>query len=98
MTYRLLVRRQAKLDLRRAVRWYEAQQPGLGREFLVQADAVLDRVSDNPVQYQVIYRNVRRAIMRKFPYGVFYRIDGADIVVFAVVHLHRDPSSWQDRT
>ena len=98
MTYRLLVRRQAKLDLQRAVRWYEAQQPGLGREFMVQADAVLDRVSGNPVQYQVIYRDVRRAILRKFPYGVFYRIDGTDIVVFAVVHLHRDPSSWQTRT
>src|SRR5712692_1600144 len=33
----------------------------------------------------------------RFPYGLFYRIDGSAVLVFAVVHLHRDPSTWQDR-
>jgi len=47
--------------------------------------------------YQVVHREVRRAIPRRFPYGVFYRIDGVDLLVFAVVDLHRDPSTWQDR-
>ena len=97
MTYRLVVRRQAKLDLRRATRRYEEQRPGLGRELVAQVDSVLDRITDNPHQWQVIYRDVRRAIVQRFPYGVFYRIDGADIVVFAIVHLHRDPFSWQQR-
>ena len=97
MTYRLLVGRQAKLDLQRAVRWYDQQQYGLGPELVAQADAAIARIADNPTQYQVIYRNMRRAILRKFPYGVFYRIDGTDIVVFAIVHLHRDPLSWQSR-
>jgi hypothetical protein len=49
------------------------------------------------MQYQVVHREVRRAIPRRFPYGVFYRIDGAEVLVFAVVDLHRDPSIWQDR-
>jgi toxin ParE1/3/4 len=97
VTYRLLVRKQAKLDLRQAVRWYDQQQYGLGRELVEQADAALERIADNPTQYQVVHRNVRRAILRRFPYGIFYWIDGADIVVFAIVHLHRDPSSWQGR-
>ena len=97
MTYRLVVRRQAKLDLRRATRWYEEQRPGLGRELVAQVDRVLDRVTNNPHQWQVIYRGVRRAIVQRFPYGVFYRIDGTDIIVFAIVHLHRDPFSWQQR-
>jgi plasmid stabilization system protein ParE len=97
VTYRLVVRRQAKLDLRRATRWYEEQRLGLGRELVAQVENVLDRITDNPPQWQVIYRDVRRAIVQKFPYGVFYRIDGSDIVVFAIVHLHRDPFSWQQR-
>jgi plasmid stabilization system protein ParE len=97
VTYRLLVRRQAKLDLRQAVQWYDQQQYGLGREFGAQVDAAMELIADNPMQYQILYRNIRRAILRKFPYGVFYRIDGTDIVVFAIVHLHRDPSSWQAR-
>lgn len=97
MTYRLVVRRQAKADIRKAARWYESQRAGLGRAFVQQIDALLDRVRLNPMQYQVVHREVRRAIPRRFPYGVFYRIDGEDVLVFAVVDLHRDPSIWQDR-
>ena len=97
MTYRLTVRRQAKEDIRAAARWYEPQGPGLGRAFVRQVDVLLDRVRQNPLQYQVVYREVRRAIPSRFPYGLFYRIDGSDVLVFAVVHLHREPSTWQDR-
>jgi plasmid stabilization system protein ParE len=95
--YHLRVRRQAEDDLRRGARWYEDQRAGLGRQFVAEIEAALDRVAENPMRYQTIYRDIRRAIPRKFPYGVFYRIDRDDIVVFAVVHLHRDPASWQDR-
>jgi plasmid stabilization system protein ParE len=97
VTYRLVVRRQAKADIRQAARWYERQRVGLGRTFVGQIDALFDRIRLNPMQYQVVYREVRRAIPRQFPYGVFYRIDGLEAVVFAVVDLHRDPSIWQDR-
>mgnify|MGYP001574190158 CR=1 FL=1 len=97
MTYRLVVRRQAKADIREAARWYERQRVGLGRAFVQQIDALLDRVRLNPMQYQIVHREVRRAIPRRFPYGVFYRVDGAAVLVFAVVDLHRDPSIWQDR-
>ena len=97
MTYRLVVRRQAKADIREAARWYERQRVGLGRAFVQQVNALLDRVRLNPMQYQIVHREVRQAIPRRFPYGVFYRIDGSEVVVFAVVDLHRDPSIWQDR-
>ncbi|MBI2371807.1 MAG: type II toxin-antitoxin system RelE/ParE family toxin [Deltaproteobacteria bacterium] len=82
MTYRLIVRRQAKADIREAARRYEEQRPGLGRTFVRQIDALLDRVRVNPMQHQVVYREIRRAIPRRFPYGVFYRIDGLDVLVF----------------
>lgn len=97
MTYRVVVRRQAKADIREAARWYESQRVSLGRAFVQQIDAILERIRLNPMQYQVVHRDIRRAIPRRFPYGVFYRIDGTDILVFAVVDLHRDPSIWQDR-
>ena len=97
MTYRLVVRRQAKADIRGAARWYERQRIGLGTTFVQQIDALVDLIRLNPMQYQIVYREVRRAIPRRFPYGVFYRIEGSEILVFAVVDLHRDPSIWQDR-
>jgi plasmid stabilization system protein ParE len=64
---------------------------------VAEVEATLNRISDNPLQYQTIYREMRRAIPRKFPYGVFYRVEQDAIVVFAIVHLHRNPASWQDR-
>ncbi|MGH2360827.1 MAG: type II toxin-antitoxin system RelE/ParE family toxin [bacterium] len=97
MTYRLVVRRQAKADIREAARWDERQRTGLGRTFVQQIDALLDLIRLNPTQYQIAHREVRRAIPRRCPYGVFYRIEGSEIVVFAVVDLHRDPSTGQDR-
>lgn len=97
MNYRLLVRSQAKRDLRHSVKWYETQLAGLGREFVVEVDAVLGRISENPSLYQPVYRDVRRAVTHRFPYGIFYRIDQDEIVVFAVVHVYRDVTSWQDR-
>ena len=97
MTYRLSVRHPAKADIRRAAQWYEGQRPGLGRAFVRQIDVLLSRLRVNPMQYQIVYREIRRAIPRRFPYGVFYRVEGQTVLVFAVVDLHRDPSTWQDR-
>ena len=97
MTYRLVVRQQAKADIRDAARWYERQRIGLGRAFVEQIDALLDRIRLNPMQYQVVHGEIRRAVPRRFPYGVFYRIEGSEMsgsvrcatcshVIDAVVH------------
>ena len=64
MTDRLTVRRQAKADVREAARWYERQRHGLGRAFLHQIDVLLDRIREDPLPHQVVYRGVRRAIPR----------------------------------
>jgi plasmid stabilization system protein ParE len=97
VNYQLVVRRSTKADVRSAARQYELQRPGLGREFVAEVDEALSRVADNPLQYQVLYREARRAIVHRFPYGVFYRIEASAIVVFCVSHLHRDPTSWKAR-
>jgi len=88
--YELLVRGRAKADVRRAAKWYERQREGLGREFIAEVDAALRRIEGNPEQYEVVHREIRHTILRRFPYGVFYRIRTTKITVFAVVHLKRD--------
>ena len=103
MTFRLLPRRRAKAEVRSAARWYERQRTGLGREFIAEVDHALTRVAENLFQYEVLHREARRGIVRRFPYGVFYRIekdknkDKNEVVVFCVIHLHRDPGSWKKR-
>ena len=95
MNLELLVRGRAKADIRRAAKWYERQKEGLGKRFVAEVDAALERIEANPEQYQIVHRNIRHAITRDFPYGVFYRIRGNKISVFAVVHLDRDDVHWK---
>lgn len=95
MNLELLVRGRAKADIRRAAKWYERQKEGLGRRFVAEVDAAFERIAANPERCQIVYRNIRHAITRDFPYGVFYRIRSSKISVFAVVHLHRDDVHWK---
>ncbi len=97
MKYELVLRRQAKADIRRAARWYESQRRGLGKEFVLEVDAAIARIEANPEQYQIVHRNLRRSIARRFPYGIFYRIEGSSVIVFAIVHLHQDETTWKRR-
>mgnify|MGYP001454394311 CR=1 FL=1 len=90
MTYELLLRGKAKADIRRAARWYEYQREGLGKELIAEVDGALARIQASPEQYEIVHREIRHAILRRFPYGVFYRIRDDKITVFAVLHLKRD--------
>ena len=92
--YELLLRGKAKGDIRRAARWYENQRKGLGKEFVAEVDAALVHILASPEQYEIVHREIRHAILRRFPYGVFYRIRTTKISVFAVMHLKRDDIPW----
>jgi plasmid stabilization system protein ParE len=95
VNYELLIRGRAKRDVRRAAKWYERQREGLGREFVGEVDAALARIAGNPQQYEVVHREIRHSILRRFPYGVFYRILANKISVFAIVHLKQDDIVWK---
>ena len=93
-----ILRPAASADVEDAYRWYEAQQTGLGEEFLAAAEAVIKSVVANPLQFPVIHRQTRRALLRRFPYGFYYRIVEDQIVVVACMHGRRDPRRWQSRS
>jgi plasmid stabilization system protein ParE len=90
LTARVLLRRAAELDLAGIEDWYEAQQSGLGAEFREAIDELFRRIGDNPLAYPERYRANRRAIVRRFPYVVWYRLEKRDAIVLACVHGRRD--------
>jgi toxin ParE1/3/4 len=96
----LRLRPEARLDLEAAARWYEAQEPGLGRRFLEEVRQAFRRIQSNPEASGSGYRNTRRALIRRFPYGVIYLpVPERDtIVVLAVLHCGRDPKLWRQRS
>ena len=99
MSAELLIRPEAEAELAEAYGWYESQRPGLGDELLRAVEAKLAAVCRTPEAFAPVHRRVRRALIRRFPYGVFYTIDrdGQRVVVLAVMHMHRDPQQWQRR-
>ena len=93
----ILIRPAAAADIEDAFHWYEGQQANLGGEFLDELNAVLTNLESHPQQYPVIHRETRRALVARFPYGIFYRIYGNEIVVVACLHARRNPKKWQGR-
>lgn len=76
----------ATADLLAAHDLYERRSPGLGKDFILMVDAVLDVVARQPELFPTVHRGLRRALVRRFPYAVFYRIDPDAIRVIAVLH------------
>lgn len=86
---------QAELD--DAVAWYEEQAVGLGYEFLDELDQALRFIASFPELHPLVDPKVRRCLVNRFPYGIFYGIDAGSIIVLAVAHLKRKPAYWKKR-
>ena len=88
----------ARAELIEAQDWYENESPGLGRRFRTAVDAVIQRMSATPRQFPVVYRSIRRALLRRFPYALMFVIEAdGTLTVIACFHGSRDPMRWQER-
>jgi plasmid stabilization system protein ParE len=88
---RLIVRPDAEADIAAAYDWYEEQRHGLGKEFLEEVSAVIETVRTEPLRFPAIYRTLRRALVHRFPYGIFFVFRVDTITVVAAMHLARHP-------
>jgi plasmid stabilization system protein ParE len=80
----------AKADIEREARWYEAQRPGLGSDFVTEVKRVIGLIATNPFRYSLRFGNWRRANLRRFPHAVFFQVIEGHPIVFAVLHAKRD--------
>lgn len=87
----------AEDELSEAIRYYEDVEPGLGQDFAVEIYSAVKRAIANPRAWTVLDGEVRRSLVRRFPYGVLYAEDDGGILVVAVMHLHREPGYWKGR-
>lgn len=97
MSRSLLVRLEAEQDLAEAFGWYEEQRPGLGSDFLLCVEAALTQICRNPRAFPIVHRSVHRALLPRFPYGVFFVLERERVVVLAVLHAKRNPRRWPRR-
>jgi plasmid stabilization system protein ParE len=95
MNRALVVTPEAAADIQAAFAWYEEQRLGLGFEFNACVDAAMNAALRHPEAHLCVEDEVRRVLVRRFPYGVFYIIDDQAITVLAVMHSRRKPTAWK---
>jgi plasmid stabilization system protein ParE len=99
MSCGLIVRAEAEADIAEAAKWYEEREKGLGTEFIAEINQAIERIGARPLTYLRLRSNpeVRRILLRRFPYRVFYIVRRDAILVFAVLHTARHERHWRQR-
>ena len=84
-------------EMQAAAAQYAARTRGLGDEFLDEIKQALHRIQEFPQLWSIYAGEYRRYLLKRFLYGLMYRIDPERIFIIAVAHLHRHPGYWKDR-
>lgn len=92
----------AEREVNSAACWYDDQRAGLGDDFLDEYVRRLKRIEESPLSFAPLETNdtefeIRRAILKRFPYGIVYQVLPSECIVLAVMHLSRRPNYWIGR-
>ena len=93
----LVIRKVAEQDLDEASKWYESRRTGLGAEFLLTVETAVASILAHPEANALVHKNLRRAFIHRFPYGIFYYVEEPRIVIVGVIHSSRSPRIWKRR-
>lgn len=97
MSFRLEYRPEASADVAEAFSYYESQEVGLGGEFEAELDHTMRLLTEMARAGPVVHRRLRRVLMQRFPFAVYYRVSGQTVEVRGVIHSSRDPRTWKRR-
>jgi hypothetical protein len=87
----------AEAELLEAIAFYNGESEGLGFEFAVEVNRTLLRILEHPLAWTMLSKRTRRCRTIRFPYGLLYQIREDIVLIVAVMHLHREPTSWRNR-
>ena len=87
----------AEHELNEAAQYYDLADPGLGAAFLEEVDRCLQSIQAAPEAGAILRGAVRRRLLRRFPYGLLYKIKPSGIRILAVMNLRRRPTYWVGR-
>lgn len=97
MNYILEFTDEAKSDLKDATNWYKIKNNNLAVDFIVKIENCINYFKENPFISPIIYKNVRKIKIERFPYSILYIIKDEKIVIFSIMHSSRNPEIWQKR-
>lgn len=94
---RLRVRKTARAEIVAAFEWYLARSPAAAQRFLGEIDEAMRVIEEAPERQSIIRGRLRRVLLRRFPYGVYYKVFPSTISIVGVIHGHRHPDTWLGR-
>ena len=97
MSLQVVFRPQAEGEALEVRHWYESRSSGLGEQFSDALEVLIGRIAEAPFGFPRIHGETRRAVLRRFPYAIYFRVDG-DLVVVLSIHGRQHPSNWQSRS
>ena len=97
MSFSVVFRRIAKREFDDAISWYEDRRERLGRDFSVAAEQLLGRIALSPNQFARVRGNVRRAVLRRFPYSIYFVVEDDRLLVLAIFHARRASKQLEER-
>ncbi len=78
--------------------FYDGRRPGLGREFIDEFERLVLRMTAAPGRWMVVEADIRRALMRRFPYVIYFKQVGQERIRITVVkHQRRHPAYGRER-
>jgi plasmid stabilization system protein ParE len=91
----------ALAEYQAAVRWYD-ENSAVGPAFVAAVEDAVKRIRRAPRSYArwrgIEHHEIRRCVVRRFPFVVFYRVESAMLTIIAVAHSHREPGYWTKRS
>ena len=97
MSLRVILDPEAQDEFDSGYDYYETRRAGIGEEFADAVEVVLNRIGGMPRSHRIVFGDIRRAVVRGFPYCVYYREETSQVRVLSIFHTSRDPSIWQSR-
>ena len=88
---------EAEIEFNDAIDYYEKIESGLGYDFASEVYSTINRTVSLPKAWSVISGDIRRSLVKRFPYGILYSEEQSGIYIIAVMHLHRFPDYWKHR-
>jgi len=88
---------KAELEFIHAIEYYEDKEKGLGYDFALEIYSTIQRILAQPTAWAVIEENIRRSLVKRFPFGILYSHTEEEIFIVAVMHLNREPDYWKER-
>jgi toxin ParE1/3/4 len=90
---------ESQAEFYQSIEYYDEREDGLGYDFAVEVFAAIERAAANPEIWPLAHSDIRRCLVHRFPYGILYHYpeNGEEILIVAVMHLHRDPEYWKTR-